>query len=375
MTNVLDYIAWRGDLLFSQDAPNAVDALVFSMLSYIHFDGHVKHQPDVPISVREAVEEFLPLEDVEDRIRVKNDLELLHAAAGSERFGNAEIVRYRDEFIPLEDTQFAAMTFLLDDGSMFLAYRGTDNTLVGWKEDFNMSFQQAIPAQRLALQYLQEIAAEYPRPMQLCGHSKGGNLAVYAAAKCGQELQSRIRSVHNHDGPGFSEYMMGDPGYLAIVPKIQTYVPQSSLIGMIMDHEEAYTIVRSNQVSIMQHDPFTWEVMGKEPVAAQRLTADSRLFNRTIKNWLGGMTRAERNQMVDVLFDLLSTGDVETASDIFRLKNIRNYLRIIYGTDGAARKVLTEDFIALLEAAKQAYLELETLQTEALPSLPQEGAK
>ena len=227
-----------------------------------------------------------------------------------------------------------------------------------------MCFQQTIPAQRLAQQYIRDISLEFSRPMRLCGHSKGGNLAVFAAARSAPAIQKRMLSIYNHDGPGFSDYLMGDPGYLAMVPKIHTFVPQSSLIGMIMDHEEDYTIVKSKQVSILQHDPFSWEIMGKQLVPMKELTADSIFFNRTIKSWLAGMTYEERNQMVDVLFDLLSTGNVDEASEIFRLKNIRNYIRAMVGGNNSTRKVLTEDFVGLLEAARQAHTELEQQRLE-----------
>ena len=174
MANVFDYIKWRGDLTFTQDPPNAVDALIFSALSYIRFGGQVETEPHTPVLLRDAAEVYFALDDHEERIRVKNDLELLHEAARSIRFGLTKLYLYRDLFVPEQETQFAAVTFLLDDGSAFLAFRGTDYSLVGWKEDFNMSFQQTIPAQRLALQYTREVAAEYTAPLRLGGHSKGG---------------------------------------------------------------------------------------------------------------------------------------------------------------------------------------------------------
>ena len=257
MATMIDYLQWRGDLTFTQDPPNSVDALIFSTLSYICYDGTVKAQPLVPVSVRDAAEQFFMLEDTQARIRVEKDLDLLRAAALTTRFGHARIVMYRDNLIPEQETQFAAMTFLLDDGSAFLAFRGTDYSLVGWKEDFNMSFRQTVPAQLLAQQYVRDVAAEYPVPIRLAGHSKGGNLAVFAAARVGPILQKQILEVYNQDGPGFTDYMMGDPGYLAMVPRIRTYIPQSSVIGMLLEHEEPYTVVKSRSVSLLQHDQGT----------------------------------------------------------------------------------------------------------------------
>ena len=236
VTNVLDYLKWRGDLTFTQDPLNAVDALIFSALSYIRYGGAVEEKPEEPVTLRDAAGAFFALDNFEVRIRAKNDLELLRRASESTRFGLSRICRYTDLYIPEEETQFAAMTFLLDDGTAFLAFRGTDNTLVGWKEDFNMSFRQIIPAQLLALNYTHDVWAAHTAPMRLCGHSKGGNLAVFAAARSSPMIQQWIRGVYNNDGPGFSEYMIGDPGYNAMVPRIRTFVPQSSIIGMIMEH-------------------------------------------------------------------------------------------------------------------------------------------
>lgn len=352
MANVMEYLKWRGDLTFSQDPPNAVDALIFSSLCYICYGGRVEAAPDSPVTLKEAAEEYFALEDHESRCRVKNDLDLLHAAAGTARFGFTEICMYRDEFIPEQETQFAAMTFLLDDGSMFLAFRGTDYSLVGWKEDFNMTFQQTIPAQRLALQYTRDVALEHLRPMRLGGHSKGGNLAVFAAARSSPMIQQRIMAVYNNDGPGFTKYLMGDPGYLAMVPRIQTYIPQSSVIGMLLEHEEPYTVIRSKTVGLLQHDPYSWEVLGREFIPVQEITESSQFVDATIKTWFAEMTNQERNQLVDVMFTLLGTGGIENALDIFQPKNIRTYIKTL-SSDAGMRRILSTEFQSLIEAARK----------------------
>ena len=189
MTNMFDYLTWRGDLTFTQDPVNSVDALVFSTLSYIRYAGVLETDPNGVMTLKDAAEELLALDVPESRYRSKTDLELLRAAADTLRFGSTRLCMYRDRLIPEQETQFAAMTFLLDDGTMFLAFRGTDYSLVGWKEDFNMSFQQVVPAQLLAEAYVREVGAEYFLPMRLGGHCKGGNLAVFAAARSSPMLQ------------------------------------------------------------------------------------------------------------------------------------------------------------------------------------------
>ncbi len=358
MADLFDYLQWRGDLRFHQDPPNDVDALIFSALSYLSFGGRVADSPETPVSLRDACEEFFNLPDPEERCRAKADLKLLQAAADTVRFGSTLLVQYRDTLIVQEETQFAAITFLLDDGSAFLAFRGTDYSLVGWKEDFNMSFQETIPAQRLALQYTQEIAGQYFLPLRLGGHSKGGNLAVFAAVKSDPAIQRRILGVYNNDGPGFTEYVMGDPAYKEMVPRIKTIVPQSSVIGMLLEHEEPYTIIKSKQLGLLQHELYSWEILGKHFLPMEEITVDSHFLNQTIKTWLAGMTIQERNDIVDAVFELLSVGNVENVLEIIHPKNVGNYLRTL-NSNAKIRKILSDELLNLIEAARITQLALE----------------
>lgn len=358
MADLFDYLHWRGDLTFSQVPPGPVDALIFSALSYISFTGSPEELPDIPISLRDASEEFFQGCGQKDRCRVKADLKLLAAAAETERFGRTLLLQYRDVLIPEEDTQFAAITFLLDSNSAFLAFRGTDYSLTGWKEDFNMSFQESVPAQRLAAEYVRDFTERYPIPMYLGGHSKGGNLAVFAAVKNDAAIRSRIRQVYNHDGPGFTDFVMKDPAYLQIVPRIRTIIPQSSVIGMLLEHEEPYTVIKSKQIGLLQHDFYSWLLDGPEFVPMEEVTNGSKFLDMTIKRWFSGMTPAERNETVDAVFNLLSIRGASTVFDIVHPKNVNAYLRTLV-TDGKLRKRLTEEFFSFLEAARKTQLSLE----------------
>ena len=345
MSDVLDYLKWRGDLDLTRDPLNSVDALILCALSYIRYEGLTQDGD----TLKDAAERFFALDSFSERIRSKNDPELLRLAAESRRFGSAKLYLYRSLLIREEDTQFAAVTFLLEDGSAFLAFRGTDSTITGWKEDFNMSFQQTVPSQRLALDYTREVALELDGPLYLGGHSKGGNLAVFAAARSSPMIQQRILGVYNNDGPGFSEYLMGDPGYLAMVPKIHTYVPQSSIIGMLMDHEEPYTIIRSKQIGLMQHEIYNWEVQGPGLIPMKEITADSRFMNLAIRNWAASLSNQERNQIVDAFFGVLDTGNPEdTVDSLFHPRSIYSYIKTL-GSNEETRKLLTGEFQNILE--------------------------
>lgn len=358
MANIFDYIKWRGDLTFTQDPVNAVDALIFSALSYIRYVAPAEVGPDTPVTLRKASSDYFIQDSLDYKYRVKSDMDLLRAAADSKRFGLTKLCMYREQLIPEQETQFAAITFLLDDGTMFLTFRGTDSTLVGWKEDFNMAFQQTVPSQLMAVQYVREVAAEYSLPMRLGGHSKGGNVAVFAAARSSPMIQQRVLEVYNNDGPGFTKYLMGDPGYLAMVPRIKTYIPQSSVIGMLLEHEEPYTVIRSKNVGLLQHDPYSWEVMGNSLIPMEGITESSQFLDATIKTWFANMTNQERGKLVDVMFALLGTGDVDKAMDIFHPRNLHIYLKTLSG-DENMRKILSTEFQSLMEATKKARAKLE----------------
>lgn len=353
MSNVFDYLEWRGDVLFSQVPPNSVDALIFSALSYVDYDGIVPEDVYHFKPLREVVQKLFEMPDLDAKIRVDQDKELLLAAAESERFGRAGMCYYKNVFVPEEETQFAAVTFLLEDGSAFLTFRGTDYSIVGWKEDFNMTFQESIPAQRLAEEYVQHFASTTVADFRVGGHSKGGNLSVYAAAKNPKAVQSKIIDIYNHDGPGFTEKMMTDPGYLNIVPKIRTFVPQSSVFGMLLEHQEAYTIVKSKKIGIMQHDPYAWEVLGKGFVVVEQLTVDSRFLDRTMEAWLAEMTTEERNEFVDAVFEMMMEEETSTIKDILKPTRIVSYIKTLK-VDEDRRKTISTELQKLIDAAKKA---------------------
>lgn len=354
MADLFDYMAWRGDLPLSRVPLNNVDALLFSALTYIDFTDIVPPLPDSAVSLRHTAEAFLalPEDQQEIRARVKQDIPLLRAMGESERFGDVALTFYRSILLTQAQTQFAAVSFLLPDGSAFLAFRGTDTSLVGWKEDFNMSFQDTVPAQLEALKYTQAFADAMPIPLRLGGHSKGGNLAVFAAAKCGLSIQQRILAVYNNDGPGFTGYLMGDEGYLAVVPKIRTFIPESSIIGMLLEHEEPYRVIKSRQISILQHELFSWEVLGGDFLYSDQISSEIQFMGDTVKIWLRDMTREERSNFVDAAYRLLSGGGASTVDQLIEPKNVLGFFKTIH-TDDQLRRTLSGELAEFVRAARQ----------------------
>ncbi len=210
------------------------------------------------------------------------------------------------EFVSIIDEvaeiQFSAVTVELDDETVYIAYRGTDDTLVGWKEDLNMSFMDVVPAQAEALAYLEQVLHKHDyRKVYIGGHSKGGNLAVYAAVHVEDILQSSIVEVFNNDGPGFKDNILSKQQYMNISDRITTLVPQNSVVGLLLEHDETYQVVKSSQSSgIMQHDGFSWEVLGNDFIYLPSLD-DHRISGMTTKRTLEKMSADQREAFATVL--------------------------------------------------------------------------
>ena len=261
MANIIDYVQWRGDIPLSQVPFGGIDALILSYLSYMPFAGILNSSMQGGGTLMgDAAQALLNLNAQEHSklaYSEKEDRQLLAALRESERFAGTQLIGYVDQYDRATQKQFSAVTFLLPDGTAFAAFRGTDDTVVGWKENFNMTFDREVPAQRDAVAYVQALYKARALPLRLGGHSKGGNLAVYAGMCCADTVREAILAVYNFDGPGFNEEVAASPAFSRLGGRVKTFVTQSSLIGILLWHNEPFTIIRSDSVSVFQHNVYT----------------------------------------------------------------------------------------------------------------------
>lgn len=357
MANLFDYLNWRGDLSLEKDPLRAVDSLILCRMSYVPFEDIVPPPgKGEPISIGEAARRFFEAGYESTRaLLMPDDKDLLKALENSPRFSQCRLCGYVDKVSAEQEEQFSAVTVLLPNADLFVAFRGTDNTLVGWKEDFNMSFLSTVPSQQEAVEYVKQTAKSFDGEIYLGGHSKGGNLAVYAAAFCGEEIRRRIHRVYNNDGPGFSEDIIRRDGYQAVKERISTFVPQSSVVGMLLEHEEEYTVVHSTQMGIFQHDAYSWEVLGGDFVRMDRVTDGSVFIDRSLKDWVAGMGGQQRKQFFDALFSILGATEAQTMSELSAglVKNAGKIFAAVKELDESTRKVMTQTISGLIEAAKK----------------------
>ena len=310
MPNIMDYLAWRGDLSFTASPFNAVDNLILSELAYADLRGIV---PEGGVTLAEAWAAYQ--REGRDQSRMINDPRpLLAAAAASARFGPARLDSYADELDPEQELQFAAMRFLLADGSAYLAFRGTDDTLAGWREDFNLSYLPQTPAQRRAAEALDRAAALDDRPLRVGGHSKGGNLALYAAAFCGDTARARLTDIYSNDGPGFNRTLAEDPRFGALSKAVQI-IPEESLVGVLLDNKVRRLVVKSDGQGIFQHNPYTWQVLGAGFVPAEQ-GGVSQFMDETLSQWLDGLDDAQRANLTRALFDTLEASGADTFAEL-----------------------------------------------------------
>lgn len=369
MANVCDYVKWRGDINLEQSRFNEIDNLILSRFSYFPFDNIIKENEVV--TIKELGERFKKQDVSKLPILWKDDVDLFPLMGESRRFGEMFATKYVNKIDVEQEKQFSAITVLMPDDTIFVSYRGTDNTIVGWKEDLNMSFKSHIASQLSAKKYLEMIAEEYPnKKIRIGGHSKGGNISVYAATFVNQEIKDRIINVYNNDGPGFCEDVIETPEYQEMIKKVHTYIPQSSVIGRLMNHREKYTVVESVQKGIMQHDLYSWQVIGKKFVTLEEVTNGSEFVDKTIKNWLENVEPEKREQVIDVVFDILNTTDAQTMKDIKAnwFSNARTMMASYKNIDNETKDMIWKAVGELLKSAKNNIF-------EDFPKLPEKEQK
>ena len=353
MANVCDYVRWRGDLTLEQSEFNEIDNLILARFSYFPFDKIIEENEIV--TIKELSKRFSEQDVTKLPILWKDDVELFPLMGDSKRFGGMLATKYINKIDAEQEKQFSAITVLMPNDTIYVSYRGTDNTIVGWKEDFNMSFKSHIASQISAKQYLEEIAKEYPSSKIIIGgHSKGGNIAVYAATFASKEVKDRIINVYNNDGPGFCEDVIETAEYQEILPRVHTYIPQSSIIGRLMNHKEKYTIVESVQKGIMQHDLYSWQLLGKEFVTLKKLTNESEFIDKTIKDWLENVEPEKREQVIDAVFEILNTTEAQTMKELKAnwFANAKTILGTYKTIDNDTKEMVWQTVNELLKVAK-----------------------
>ena len=318
MGNIMDYISWRGDLTFEQSKFNEVDNLILACFSYVNLDGIPAVAEQKGIELKNLAEEFMKLHTMEELEADKSFIRLapfmMLEMAETNRFGNSVIRNYVNEIVTEAEQQFAAVEIVLEDGTSYVSFRGTDDTIIGWKEDFNLS-TGVVPAQERAVEYVRRVSENTTGMLRVGGHSKGGNLAIYGAVMC-KEAHEKILEVYSNDGPGFSKEFQELPETEEMMDKIIRIIPEYSIIGTLLEHEKAPVIVASSSKGLLQHDGFSWEVQGPALVRRDSLSRTALRFIEILHKWIDGMEMEQKKVLIEDLFATLQASGYENLSEV-----------------------------------------------------------
>lgn len=369
MDTIFDYLDWRGDVPFSVSPFNEVDNYIVAKIGCCVFDGIVSEGAErVPLG--DALRAYFNgpgKGDYFGTLASRSLGPILRRLPDCPRYRDLTLCCFVRRALPELTEQFSALTVSLPDGTHYVSFRGTDDTLYAWKEDCMMALSGAVPAQRDAAEYLRTVAAALPEgALRVGGHSKGGNLAVYAAAQADPALQARIMSIYNNDGPGFDEDFLATPGYLAIRDRVTTLLPQYSIVGtLLIQDTPRCTVVRSSRFGIPAHDGFNWGVRGTAFLRSSGLSRSSHAFDVTMEQVLGAMTMDERREFIETLFRLLTASGAVTLSDINE-RRLRKSLSIARSM--AKEKTVSRFVVDVLEQMVKEYVAVSAEQLrEHLP--------
>lgn len=361
MANMYDYLAWRGDLTFDQSPLCEVDNLVLSWLSYADWGSAVPPPGAGSVSLAQAAQAFLLAHPGADdpagaySINAQTTGGVMAARASAcPRFRDLQLCGYVNEIDPQEQKQFSAVTILAGAWA-YVAYRGTDSTFVGWREDCNLSLSEAVPSQVRAAEYLSQVPQLQGRRLYLGGHSKGGNLAVYAGVKCGPDIAARVDTIFNNDGPGFTEHFAAGEDYQRMLPRIHTIIPQASVVGMLLERREAHVVVRSDQNGVLQHNGVHWNVLGTQFVRVKERTSSSQIIDKTMKEWLRTLNEELRRGFINALFNMLDATGAARIEELSAegLGGLLRALRALNEMEEEQKRMLFRAVLGLIRAGNQ----------------------
>lgn len=350
------YLKEYGDISFSERPMNHVDSLLLCQFAYLKFDGLVPDiSEDKPSVTLTELDRHPDREGLfADERFEKDNRELFEGMLSGRRFRNIKLNCHINVVEKEWEAQFSAVTVILEDGTIYVVFRGTDETIVGWKEAFNMAFLSPVPGQALSVKYLNTVAERFSTPFYVGGHSKGGNLAVYSAMNCVPQVQERILKIYSMDGPGFRPEVLKECGYDRIADRVVKLLPHSSVIGMIFEWDTGYQVVESRSFSLAQHNPYNWKIKNGEFVAAEDIYERARLTDNAINEWLISQNEDRIKLFVDTLYQVISASE---ADDLIAFtadwkKSMNGVISAFKEVDEDTKKMLQEAVKDLFELAK-----------------------
>lgn len=352
----IDYLKWFGGVGIDQSPFNEVDYYILCKLCCLDLRDIVPTEKEGGgVTIKEAINGFFDRHEGEEinlgLLMAKEVVLACRLMAKSPRYMNMLAYGYDYDIDEAKEEQFCALTIVPGDGSIYVTFRGTDDTIVAWKEDFNMSYCDAVPAQLDATLYLTSVGEKSDAPIRVGGHSKGGNLSVYASMNCPNSIQDRIVEIYNFDGPGFGQATLHKDNYLRIRDRITTILPQTPVVGVLMEHEENFDVVRSDKFGPFQHNGFCWEVDGTRFVHLKSVSGGGRFLDERLGCWVKNVSIEQRSAFVNALFDILQSTGAKTLTDLStsKLRTAVSVIRNYRGLEKETKEALSNTIGLLMK--------------------------
>ncbi len=357
MSHIVSYVKRQQENTFAEVPFNEVDALVLSQFIYLKLDGLIPttSEKKEPVYLYEIAND-LDYEKVfmDERYR-KDNIELFETMAESKRFRRMQMNYFSDITSVLAETQFSAMTVFLEEGPTVVIYRGTDETMVGWKEDFNMSFKEPVTGQSLSALYLQQVSRLFEGSFIVSGHSKGGNFAIYSSMNVEENIQNRIEKVYSFDSPGFRPEILQSVDFNKIRDRIIKYLPHSSIFGMLLQSEETYQVVECFSIGVLQHNPYNWQVSENEFKKVDKLDRRSVFLNETYNEWLYSLSDEELRAYSEIWYKVMQDANITTMLQFTKEpgKALVSLIDAIRETDDKTKEMAKALAHGLIEVARE----------------------
>lgn len=360
MGTILDYLKEYGDYTLEEKAFSEVDSLALCQFSYLKFDGIApaidEDKPAVSLQELKNHEQYDRLY-ADERYREDNTA-LFLGMYQSKRFHDLKINNYVNQISLDTETQFSAVTFRMSNGICYVAYRGTDETIVGWKEDLNLAFSDPVEGQRLSVDYLNRVAENIKGSFYVGGHSKGGNLATYACMNCDEKVRRRILAIYDHDGPGFRPEVIARSAYEEIAGRIHKTVPRSSMVGMLLSSNSVYRVVESKTIGLAQHNPYTWLIKDDRFQFVDEVYAGRKFLDESLNRWILSLTQEEMHAFVDTFYQVILASETDNLIDF-----AANWFQSIQKVGAALKEIDSQNAKVIMQIMKS-FFEIASLNVK-----------
>jgi hypothetical protein len=313
MANISTFLKLYGNTPFKELPLCEADILCFAFVSYANIEGSPKYLKSGGSENTFNLLSFKDkksLENIGTHSLVPKEFEKIYVQfINSKRYRSVKVDYIKNVLSETKVAQFFAMTLFVEDKA-FILYRGTDTTVVGWKEDFNMALLGAVPSQIYAKKYLEEVVSKIDGDIYLIGHSKGGNLVDFAFFNVDEKIKDRIKRVYNLDGPGFR---FARYNYAKYGDKLIKIIPNDDVVGILFDEGNRYRIVKSSKINIYAHDIASWQLDPRKELKGmyylKKVTANTYTMKYALNEYINNVSQKETMQIIDFLFEIISFDD------------------------------------------------------------------